>query len=223
MSRMKTTSTRSPRQSLARRRQLTIRMSNAALSPCGQYRYQLVRVWDWNKPLLSWILLNPSVADAETDDATVRRLIGFADDHGFGGIVVRNVFAWRATDPCALGRAVDPIGVDNSRYLQAAAWHEVTVLGWGAHGDRYPHQIARTVATIVRACQRRGTQLAVLEWTAGGQPKHPLRLPADTQLDIIDLAAPRDGMDVRWRALLSLADRAPEVDSGKETGTRVAA
>lgn len=202
-----------PRTPVGLRRRPTIRMSRATLSPCEQYRYQLVRAWDWHKPLLSWILLNPSVADAGIDDATVRRLIGFADDHGFGGIVVRNVFAWRATDPTKLVNAADPVGPDNARYVQAAAWHEVTVLGWGAHGDRYPHQVARTMATVVHACRRRGTQLAVLDWTASGQPKHPLRLPAATQLDIVDPGAPRESMDARWGTLLSLADQMPDLAS----------
>ena len=37
---------------------------DAVISPCGKYRYSLTRQWN-EKPLVAWVMLNPSSADAE--------------------------------------------------------------------------------------------------------------------------------------------------------------
>ncbi|MDB5297796.1 MAG: hypothetical protein JWO31_3779 [Phycisphaerales bacterium] len=71
----------------------------AVLSPCERYRYVLHRWWDESKPAVCWLMLNPSTADAATDDPTIRKCCGFARAWGAGGIAVVNLFALRATDP----------------------------------------------------------------------------------------------------------------------------
>jgi hypothetical protein len=48
-------------------------------------RYQLWRIWEQEKPLLLYILLNPSRANAEADDKTVTKLIRFSRSWGYGG------------------------------------------------------------------------------------------------------------------------------------------
>ena len=75
------------------------RHGGARLSECGRYRYSLWRVWDAGLPSLAWCLLNPSTADAEREDATTRRLRGFCRAWGYGGYLLVNLFALRATDP----------------------------------------------------------------------------------------------------------------------------
>jgi hypothetical protein len=82
----------------------------ALLSECGQYRYRLWRLWDALAPVMVWVLLNPSTADADTDDPTVRKCVGFARAHRYGGVVLVNLFAWRATDPKQLRIVNDPVG-----------------------------------------------------------------------------------------------------------------
>lgn len=42
------------------------------MSEDGRYRYRLWRQWD-RGPVMAWIMLNPSTADAHTDDPTTRR------------------------------------------------------------------------------------------------------------------------------------------------------
>lgn len=73
--------------------------SGAKLSPDGHYRYLLWRVWDAERPLCGWIMLNPSRADAAADDPTLRRCRRFSLDWGFGGLLAGNLFAWRTAHP----------------------------------------------------------------------------------------------------------------------------
>lgn len=69
------------------------------LSEYQSYRYRLWRIWDQVKPKVMFIMLTPSTADADTDDPTIRRCIGFAKSSGFGGLYVGNLFAYRSTQP----------------------------------------------------------------------------------------------------------------------------
>ena len=56
----------------------------------GKYRYYLTRVWDYKKPTLLFIMLNPSIADSKNDDPTILRVVNFAEYWGYGGIYVVN-------------------------------------------------------------------------------------------------------------------------------------
>jgi hypothetical protein len=146
---------------------------SAVLSPCGTYRYELTRRWS-PRPLVGWVLLNPSTADADTDDPTVRRCIGFARAWGYGGIVIRNLFALRATDPSELDRHSAPVGSDNDTYLARCSGDDVTVLAWGARGGSRGRDVLELLA-------RQGVQPYQLAVTADGQPRHPLYLTADLE------------------------------------------
>lgn len=65
----------------------------------GDYRYRLTRVWDPTLPTITFVLLNPSTADAEHLDPTLRRCVGFAKRDGFGGMVILNLYAFRSPSP----------------------------------------------------------------------------------------------------------------------------
>ena len=56
--------------------------SGAEISDCGKYRWKLWRIWDDSKPKILWIMHNPSTADAEKDDPTIRRIINFSKSWG---------------------------------------------------------------------------------------------------------------------------------------------
>jgi hypothetical protein len=149
--------------------------STAVVSACGAYRYRLERHWDVGEPLVAFIMLNPSTADAEQDDPTIRRCIGFAKAWGFGGLIVGNLFALRTTKPEALYSHRDPIGPDNDNHLAAIVRSAETIIcAWGTHGafrDRG------------RAFTRRYDEanLAALKVTADGHPGHPLYIAAARQ------------------------------------------
>lgn len=190
--------------------QLALDIPNPAyawISGCERYRYLLGWVPSPEQPILGWMLLNPSTATAETMDNTVRRVKAFTENWKFPGYEIGNAFAWRATDPRELRNAADPVGPGNAAVIGDFGRHPVTVLGWGKPGSRYPEQIARTMGLLVSSCLAHGTKLAVLGWTKCGQPKHPLYLPANTALDVVDIREVLDGavtVDSRFRALIEL-------------------
>ena len=145
---------------------------SAEISPCGTYRYSLGRCWEQTSSV-NFVMLNPSTADADIDDPTIRRCIGFAKAWGYGSIVVTNLFAFRATNPADMAKAADPIGPENDDHIREVAFNEVKVVcAWGTHG------VAR--AGRVRSMLRdMGTPTFALRLTKGGCPSHPLYLPAD--------------------------------------------
>lgn len=146
----------------------------ALISKDRQYRYVLTRRWGWG-PHATFVMLNPSTADAREDDPTIRRCIGYARAWGLHGLVVLNLYAWRSTDPRGLTRADDPVGPENDEWLQryfyTAARHDMPlVFAWGFHADE-----AR--ALEVRAMDQAGERAMAFGLTGNGQPMHPLYLP----------------------------------------------
>lgn len=162
-------------------------IKSAIISPCGAYRYTLTRKWDKHRRRALFVGLNPSTADAEVDDATIRRLIGFSKDLGFGGFTIVNLFAFRSTDPKNLTKAVDAIGPENDRYLNLAfERHAVIIPMWGANGgllDRDKQVIEILRNTPVNPIRR----VVCFGTTKAGHPKHPLYLRKDTELVYFNL------------------------------------
>jgi len=148
---------------------------SAVLSACEKYRYRLGRTWDAAGRLVAFIMLNPSTADADLDDPTIRRCIGFARAWGYGGLVVGNLFALRATDPKALKTTPAPIGPDNDTHLRAIASECAEVVcAWGRHGTLYGRD-----RSVLRLLTDSGAPLHRLSKPGAEYPMHPLYLPAD--------------------------------------------
>ena len=143
----------------------------AEISPCGQYRYRLGRLWDESRPVCLWIMLNPSYADDQEDDRTITLCVGYAKRWGYGSILVGNLFAWRTTYPEKLYQAEDPVGPRNDRRLRAMLTKaDLVVCAWGTH--RMARGREREVISMLDG---RGHALRI---TRDGHPHHPLRLPA---------------------------------------------
>jgi hypothetical protein len=149
----------------------------AQLSACGRYRYTLQRTWERSLPALCFVMLNPSTANASEDDPTIRRCIGLAQDRDFGGIVVVNLFAFRATDPRDLFAAAEPIGPGNDVAIVEATEGRKVLCAWGAHGGHLTRD--EKVIDLLRSNAR---ELFCYGLTRHGKPKHPLYLPANVEL-----------------------------------------
>lgn len=173
--------------------------SSAVFSECGTYRYRLVRIWDDTKPVMGLVMLNPSKAGAWHNDRTTRRCIAFAKAFGYGGIVIRNLYALVSTDPQVLADHPDPVGPNNDDELMLCCERDLTVLAWGADAD--PHRAREVAARLWRMSCTHRTSLGVLGWTAGGQPRHPLYLSRDTPLECltpVDTGSAHELEDPRW-------------------------
>ena len=148
----------------------------------GGYRYWLRRAWS-SGALVCWIMLNPSTADATTDDPTIRRCIGFTKAWGYGGLVVVNLFALRATDPKALRLPYnysqsDYLGVvgpfNDEAIVEECDRAALVVAAWGNHGALYD----RANDVLERIYPRPVHHLGL---TKMNQPRHPLYVRADAQ------------------------------------------
>jgi hypothetical protein len=149
--------------------------AEAHFSPCGAYRYALMRRFGTGSRMVLFVGLNPSTADGSHDDPTIRRCVSFVARLGFDGLWMSNLFAFRATDPRALRGVPDPIGPDNDLWFERlAAQTQLAIVGWGNGGCRQ-ERVARVLAGL--------SNVYCFGKTALGQPRHPLYLPRTTPLE----------------------------------------
>lgn len=142
----------------------------AVFSPYRQYRYLLWRHWQMEERKLAIIGLNPSTADEDNDDPTIRRCIDFANRWGFGGIYMLNMFAYRATDPKKMMAAAEPVGSDNRSTIEKILCENPIVLcAWGVHGTYRNQDIE-----VMHWLDRPGIKPLCLGRTKNHQPRHPL-------------------------------------------------
>lgn len=164
-------------------------ISAAEMSTCGRYRYLLSRAWS-NAPPVLFVMLNPSTADASIDDPTIRPCRGFARREGAGGLVVVNLYAYRATNPGDLAIAADPIGPDNDAAIDKAAsvvrservragWDAWVIAAWGSS---FPSRVGQLRAADVLARLRGLGPVMCLGVTSSGAPRHPLYVRSDAPL-----------------------------------------
>ncbi len=157
---------------------------SAQLSEDGKYRFLLRRSWGTpGGPHITFVMLNPSTANADVDDPTIRKCCGFASRQGVEAIEVVNLFALRSTDPDALLAPMpmmDLVGDGNDLAIMTSARRAKTViLAWGAH--RATQKMARALF-VYGALACAGLDIQCLGKTAEGHPRHPLMLAYSTPL-----------------------------------------
>lgn len=169
-------------------------MTSAAmfLGPDDCYRMSLTRDVSpgggWGKTL-GFVMLNPSTADASKDDPTIRRCLAFAREWGFGRLMVRNLFPYRATSPEDLWAWLAVVDQDELDDIQGrnrillgslASKCEYTVVAWGStmptgkHIARGRYDLARLCAEDRLARNAKPGRLVCLGTTRDGHPRHPL-------------------------------------------------
>lgn len=157
---------------------------SAILSPCGTYRYRLDRSWEEGTGKVAFVMLNPSTADAEIDDPTIKRCVAFAKGWGYKGLIVGNLFGYRATDPKELERVASQagggglglaVGPENPRMIAGIVRDAALVVcAWGAHGTLHG------AGGYMRGHLSFGAKKPhYLRLTKDGHPGHPLYLPSD--------------------------------------------
>lgn len=159
-------------------------INRCIFSPDRRYRYRLdFDLAEDDRDVLEgearivWILLNPSTADEDALDPTLRRVRNFSRDFPVKTVTIVNLFAWRSTRPAALKRTADPVGPDNDRViLEALEGSSYQVLAWGDGG-----RLAGRGRALEDLLRRRDVleECLVYGYTQRGDPRHPLYLRGD--------------------------------------------
>lgn len=156
-------------------------LSGAVFSDDHSKRYTLWRVWDDTLPAMVVIMLNPSTADGDTDDPTIRRCVSFARREGCGMLGVVNLFTLCGSDPGCLSRWCHAYENAADITIKLATWMaepppKLAVCAWGNHGHTHGRQ-AQVLNNFPKS-----QELWCFGVTKQGCPKHPLYLAKDTPL-----------------------------------------
>ena len=147
---------------------------NAIFSDCRKYRYALSRTWNGKKKTILFIGLNPSTANEKIDDPTIRRCINYAQNWGYGSLLMVNLFAYRATLPSELKNVKNPIGNDNDLHIiELSKKADIAVAAWGNEG---------TLLNRDKEVKKILPNLMCLKINKSGQPSHPLYQKKDLKL-----------------------------------------
>ncbi len=139
---------------------------SAVFSPCRKYRYSLTRAWKLSQKPALFIGLNPSTADENNDDPTIRRCMHYAYEWGFGGLIMLNLFAFRATLPSDLRKSKFPVGQENNQFIVDSQNEAgIVLVAWGNNGNLLNRDQAVLQLISNPMC---------LNINNSGQPAHPL-------------------------------------------------
>ena len=145
---------------------------DATFSLDRKYRYMLLRCWDTNKPRIAFIGLNPSTANENTDDPTIRRVVQFAKDFGYGRVYMLNLFGFVTAYPEELKMCEDPIGNNNEYLDHYCGMVDAIVFAWG-NFDVFGRD---------KEIIKKFPSAFCLGKNKNGSPKHPLYLKSNTNL-----------------------------------------
>lgn len=150
-------------------------ISDAIISPDGLYRYSLTRSWNPTEKEIIYIGINPSTADANVDDATIRRLRDFTKRYGYGGFKIHNLYAYRTEDCKLLKTVVDPFGERNWEFLDRYQKKLKTIVFmWGNNHKDFGNVREHVIKIYPNAL--------CFGHNMDGSPKHPLYLDASSKL-----------------------------------------
>lgn len=161
--------------------------ARAVISDDEVYRYHLLRRWappfDREGPdrVLGVIMLNPSTADAFTDDQTIQKVMHYAKEWDYNAISVANVFALRSTSPAYLRhKPLELItGPENEGYIMQVFLdsYDKILCGWGANQIAAPcipsiWNLLQSLNEHRRELSKK--QMVYVKLTGAGMPMHPL-------------------------------------------------
>ncbi len=151
-------------------------VSSASFSKCREYRWKLTRFINHSKKELIFIGLNPSIANENDDDPTLRRLVDFANLWGYGSLTVLNLFAKISKSPELLKSCKDPVGSKNDFEINKniAYWSTTNLcdlwLGWGVNGKI----MTRNNEVLNKIKKKSSRTPYIIGLTKDGHPRHPL-------------------------------------------------
>lgn len=157
----------------------------AFIDRSGENRFWLLREWSKDGRTITFVMLNPSTADGEVDDPTIRKCIGFAQRLGYGRMYVVNLFSLRATNPQELQHRVGRVLSNLAAVRSRLATSDGVVFAWGASVERaLPDARARALRWLAAVCDELDVEPWCLGTSRDGHPRHPLMLSYTTKLEM---------------------------------------
>lgn len=147
-------------------------VSEASISSDKKYRWWLFRQWSYHKPLIIWVMMNPSTADHTKNDPTIMKIMRYSQRWGYGAVLVLNLYAYRASRPENMpADEQERVGHRNDWWIKTVFHHAVerqvpVICAWGAKHKERGCEVRRIAADL-------GLPLLGLEVALNGEPKHP--------------------------------------------------
>ena len=156
----------------------------------SEYRYILGT--RGKKPLIC-IGINPSTAQPDRLDNTLKSVERIALGNGFDSFIMFNVYAQRATNPDAMEKVCNPLlhreNLEAFRYVLSISDTPAVWAAWGAVIEKRSY-----LADCLRDMLAVGQEYGAKWYCAGaitkkGHPHHPLYLKKDEKLKPFDISA----------------------------------
>ena len=154
----------------------------------SEYRYIL---GTRGKNPLICIGINPSTAEPDNLDNTLKSVERIALGNGFDSFIMFNVYAQRATDPDAMEKecnsALHKENLEAFRYVLSISEKPAVWAAWGAIIEKRPY-LADCVRDMVQVGQEYGAKwYCAGAITKKGHPHHPLYLRKDEIIKEFDI------------------------------------
>jgi hypothetical protein len=146
-------------------------------SPCKKYRLQLWRLWDDQLPIIMFLMLNPSSADAHNDDPTIRRCVNFTKNWGYGGFYIGNLYPLISSKPKLLLESLSVSHSENKLNLDEMAEKcDKIICSWGNF------EIVKKLGIPNDFLVDYKNKLYYISKSKNETPKHPLYLKSSLKL-----------------------------------------
>jgi len=154
----------------------------------SEYRYILGTRGE--NPLIC-IGINPSTAEPDNLDNTLKSVERIALGNGFDSFIMFNVYAQRATNPDTMERSCNPLlhkeNLEAFRYVLSISKRPAVWAAWGAIIEKRDY-LAQCVRDMVEVGQSYGAAwYCAGAITKKGHPHHPLYLRKDEKLKPFDV------------------------------------
>lgn len=134
--------------------------------------------------------INPSTATPENLDRTLTKVRRLAQENGFDGWLMLNVYPQRATNPNHIHNQIDiNIHQENLTEIGNLINDLPTAHLWAAWGTliRKRHYLINCLQEIVEAIGPEKRWLNLHSLTNNGHPRHPLYIPRNSEFNEFDI------------------------------------
>ena len=145
-------------------------LSKAKFSIDKKHRYELSRHWDLSKSDILFIMLNPSIANEDIDDPTIKRLISFTREFKYGGFFVANLYTYITPYSKTLDTSIGLTKLNLKTIKNLVNKVDEVIYAWG-NSIKEPQELKN----LVKNPKCFGKNL-------NGTPKHPLYLSSNSKL-----------------------------------------